>query len=70
MGHTLTKIYNGTYWPLLAVKIVYHHANDRFDWLIFGDQSVNPSRKAISMMSGKYKRFTFVHPVGNTNRTE
>ena len=44
---------------LLAVKIVHHHANGRFDWLISGHQSVNPSREAIS---GKYKRFTFVHP--------
>ena len=40
-----------------------HHANGRFDWLISGHQSVNPSREAISIVSGKYKRFTFVHPV-------
>ena len=26
-------------------------------------QSVNPSREAISILSGKYKRCTFVHPV-------
>ena len=40
-----------------------HHANGRFDWLISGHQSVNPSREAISILSGKYKRCTFVHPV-------
>ena len=34
-----------------------------FDCLIFGHQSVNPSREVISILSGKYKRFTFVHPV-------
>ena len=37
-----------------AMKIVHHHANDRFDWLISG---LNPSREAISILSGKYKRF-------------
>ena len=51
---------------LQAMKIVHHHANDRFDWLISEDQSVNPSRDAISIQSGKYKRFTFVHPVFST----
>ena len=45
---------------LLAMKIVRHHANGRLDWLISGHQSVNPLREA---MSGKCKRFTFVHPV-------
>ena len=35
----------------------------RFDWLISGQQSVNPSREAISILSGKYKGFTFVRPV-------
>ena len=34
-----------------------------FNWLISGHQSVNLSREAISALSGKYKRFTFVHPV-------
>ena len=48
---------------LQAMKIVRHHANGRFDWLISGQQSVNPSREVISMPSDKYKRFTFVHPV-------
>ena len=47
---------------LLAVKIVHHLANGRFDWLISGHQRVNPLREAISMLSGKYKRLTFVHP--------
>ena len=48
---------------LRAMKIVHHHANGRFDWLISGHQSVNPSREVISILPGKYKRFTFVHPV-------
>ena len=41
-----------------AMKIVYHHANGRFDWLISGQQSVNPSKEAISVLSGKYKRLS------------
>ena len=28
-----------------------------------GHQGINPSREAISILSGKYKRFTFVNPV-------
>ena len=48
---------------LQAMKIVHHHANGCFDWLISGQQSVNPSREAISILSGKYKRFTLVHHV-------
>ena len=47
-----------------AMKIMHHHANGRFDWLISEHQSVNPSREAISIMSVKYKGFRFVHPVG------
>ena len=47
---------------LQAMEMVHHHANGCFDWLISGQQSVNPSREAISILSGKYKRFTFVHP--------
>ena len=27
------------------MRIVHHHANGRFDWLISGHQSVNPSRE-------------------------
>ena len=49
------------YHCLQAMKIVHHYANGRFDWLISGHQSVNPSREAISILSGKYKRFTFVY---------
>ena len=45
------------------MKIVHHYANGCFDWLISGKQSVNPSREATSILSGKYKRFTFVHSV-------
>ena len=48
---------------LQAMKIVHHYANGCFDWLIPEQQSVNPSREAISILSGKYKRFTLVHPV-------
>ena len=48
---------------LQAMKIVHHYANSCFEWLISGHQSVNPSREAISILSGKHKRFTFVHPV-------
>ena len=48
---------------LEAMKIVHHHASGRFDWLISEYQSVNPSREAISILSKKYKRFTFVHPL-------
>ena len=46
-----------------VMEIVYHHANGCFDKLTSGNQSINPSREAISILSGKYKRFTFVHPV-------
>ena len=49
---------------LHAMKIVHHYANSCFDWLISGQQSVNPSREAISLLSGKCKRFSFVHRVG------
>ena len=38
---------------LQAMKIVHHHANGRFDWLISGHQGVDPSREAISILSGK-----------------
>ena len=48
---------------LEVLKIVHHHANGCFDWLISDQQSVNPSREAISILSGKYKAFTSAHPV-------
>ena len=48
---------------LQVMKIVHHHANGRFDWLISEHQGDNPSRETISVLSGKYKRFTFVHLV-------
>ena len=48
---------------LQAMKIVHRHANGRFGWLISEHQGVNPSREAISILSGKYKKFTFVHLV-------
>ena len=46
---------------LLAMIIVHHHANGCFDWLISEKQSINPSKEAISILSGKYKSFMFVH---------
>ena len=48
---------------LQAIKIMHHHANGRFDWLISEHQSVNPRREAIPILPGKRKRFAFVHPV-------
>ena len=36
---------------LQAMKIVRYHANGCFDWLISRQQSVNPSREAISILS-------------------
>ena len=53
---------------LQAMKILHHHTNSCFDWLIFGQQSVDPPREAISILSGEYKRFTFVHPVVPCNK--
>ena len=56
-----------TWWKcghrLRTMKIVYRYVDGCFDWLISGQQSVNPWREAISILYGKYKRFTFVHPV-------
>ena len=49
---------------LHSMGIVYHHADGRFKWLIPWHQSVNPSREATSILSGKYKRFMLAHPVG------
>ena len=34
--------------------------------LISGQQSDSPLRETTSVLSGKYKRFTFVHPVTET----
>ena len=45
------------------MKIVHYYANSCFDWLIYGQQSDNALREATSRLSGKYKRFAFVHPV-------
>ena len=45
------------------MKIVHYYSNGRFNWLISGQQSDNPLREAISILPGKYKRFSFVHPV-------
>ena len=52
---------------LQAMKIVHHYVNGRFDWLISGQQSVNPSRESISILYGKYERFSLVHPVTESN---
>ena len=48
---------------LQAVIIAHHYVKGCFDWLISGQQSVNPWREAIFILSGKYKSFRFVHPV-------
>ena len=48
---------------LQAIKIVHHYVNSCADWLISGQKRVNPLRESISVLSGKYKRFTCVHPV-------
>ena len=45
-----------------AMKIVRYCANSCFDWLTSRQQSDKPLREATSLLSGKYKRFTFVHP--------
>ena len=60
-----------TQWKVIVFKqkkIVHQHVNGRYDWLISEHQSAIPSREAIStgILSGKYKRFTFVHPVRHT----
>ena len=62
---SLNQAMFATWWKVIvqAMKIVHHHANGCFDWLISGQQCVNPSREAISTLTGKYKTFTFVHPV-------
>ena len=40
---------------LQDMKILHHYASGCFDWLISGHQSVNPSREAISILSGNTK---------------
>ena len=46
-----------------GLEIVYHYANGCYAWLISGQKSGIPYSEAISILCGKYKRFTFVHPV-------
>ena len=36
---------------LKAMKLVHHHGNGYFDWLIFGHESFNLSRESISTLS-------------------
>ena len=48
---------------LQVMKIVHHYAISYSDWLISEHQSIKTSRVVISILSGKYKRFTFVNPV-------
>ena len=56
---------------LQAMKIIHDYADGCFDWLISGPQCDNPLREAISILSGKYERFTFVHPLlANMKSTE
>ena len=45
-----------------AMKLVHYHASGRFNWLISAHERFNPSRESISILSGKYKIFTFVRP--------
>ena len=52
---------------LRAMKIVHHHANGRFDWLISGHQSVNPFERRNFYTVCQIQRFTFVHPVANSS---
>ena len=54
---------------IISVTARAHHTNgDRFDWSISGHQSINPSREVTSILSSsKHKRFTFFHPVVNSN---
>ena len=40
---------------LQAMKIVHHHANGCFDWLISGQQIGNRFREALSIISGNTK---------------
>ena len=52
----ISNVCNGVECHRLPVmEIVHHHANNCFDWLISGHQSVTPSREVISILSGKYK---------------
>ena len=54
---------------LRAMKIVHQCVSSCFDWLISRQQSVNPSREAISIYClENTKRFTFVHPVNRSNK--
>ena len=48
---------------LQALKMMHPYDGGGFDWLISRHQGVIPWREAISIMTEKYKRFTFVHPV-------
>ena len=55
---------------LQAMKIVHHYADGCFDWLISWQQSVYPSRKAIYILSGKYKSPAFVSILRDPLMTE
>ena len=57
-----SEIKSAMWWKVVH-KIVRNYANGCFDRLISGQQSFNPWREAISILSGKYKRFTLVHLV-------
>ena len=41
---------------LQAMKIMCHHTNGHFDWLISGQPSLNPLREATSILSGNYTK--------------
>ena len=49
---------------LQAIKIVHHHADGCYDWLLSGHQNVNLLREAISITVWKIQKiYVFVHPV-------
>ena len=55
---------------LQAMKHMRYNAKSCFNWLISRHQSVNPSREAISVLSGKYKRLAFVHPLSERSKDQ
>ena len=47
----------------ILFELVKYIMNELVDWLISEHESVNPSKEAISVLSGKYKKLTFFHLV-------
>ena len=42
---------------------IHHHVNDLFDWLISGQESVDPWEEVISIPSEKIQKKRFVNSV-------